>query len=238
MTCISLICNSPECSSGDRRFSAEAAAEAEGRCSSLPSSSTSSIGKNSDESDGDGEEVQSEYKGGPLDGFDALEKVLPIKKGISKFYCGKSKSFTSLSDAPSCLSVKDIGKPDDAYTRKRKNLLAYNNFWDKNRNNILRSNNGGISKRPANSRNALIQAATMSCSESNNSEISISNLSSPGGCLPPLPPHARKAEDNELSLPPPSEKFAPWRSFSLSDLQGAAAAGPSITGLWIINKDK
>ncbi|KAL2534351.1 Uncharacterized protein Adt_07702 [Abeliophyllum distichum] len=175
MSCISLICNSPECCSGDRRFSAVAA---DGRCSSLPSSSTSSIGKNSDDSDGDGEEVQSEYKGGPLDGFDALEKVLPIKKGISKFYCGKSKSFTSLSDASSCSSVKDIA-----------------NFLSR-------------------------------------------NSSSPGGCLPPLPPHARKAEDNELSSPPPSEKFAPWRSFSLSDLQGAAAAGPSITGLWIINKDK
>ncbi|CAI9765967.1 unnamed protein product [Fraxinus pennsylvanica] len=36
------------------------------------------------------------------DGFDALEKVLPIRNGIAKFYCEKSKSFTSLS------SIKDI----------------------------------------------------------------------------------------------------------------------------------
>ncbi|CAI9765968.1 unnamed protein product [Fraxinus pennsylvanica] len=98
------------------------------------------------------------------------------RNGIAKFYCEKSKSFTSLS------SIKDIGKPDDAYTRKRKNLLAYDNFWDKNRNSTLRSNNGGISKRPANSRSALTQAETTSHSESNNSVIYISKLSSPGGC--------------------------------------------------------
>ncbi|CAA2973255.1 Hypothetical predicted protein [Olea europaea subsp. europaea] len=148
MTCISLTCNSPE-SSTDRMFPA---AVEEDSCSSLSSSSTSSIGKNSYESDGEGEEVQSEYKGRPLDGFDALVKVLPIRKGICNFYCGKSKSFTSLSDSSSCLFVKDIGKLDDSYTLKRKDLLAYNNFWDKNRNSILRSNNGGIPKRPANSR--------------------------------------------------------------------------------------
>ncbi|CAA3016416.1 Hypothetical predicted protein [Olea europaea subsp. europaea] len=88
---------------------------------------------------------------------------------------------TDLSDALSCSSIKDIGKPDDAYTRKRKKLLAFNNFWDKNCDITLRSNNGGISKSPANSRSALTQAETTSHSESNNSEISISKSSSPGG---------------------------------------------------------
>lgn len=52
----------------------------------LDSCSSSSIGRNSDLSGGssDGEnstdeEVQSSYKGGPLDTMDALEQVLPVK---------------------------------------------------------------------------------------------------------------------------------------------------------------
>ncbi|KAI3443557.1 hypothetical protein Pfo_000222 [Paulownia fortunei] len=243
MTCVSSAYDSSGLSASDRR-SAEKEEE-ENPSGSLSSSSTSSIGKNSDEASGggsgsDGEEVQSEYKGGPLDSLDSLEEVLPVKKSISKFYCGKSKSFTSLSDAASCSSVKDITKPENAYTRKRKNLLAFNNLWDKNRSSTLRSRNGGISKRPSNSRSMLALAANMNCSESNSGETSNSNSSSPGCCLPPLPPHARRAINSELSSSPPADKFSSWRSFSLSDLQGAAAAAatPSITGLWSNNSDK
>lgn len=204
------------------------APEDQTRC--LSSSSTSSIGKNSDESTGGGgggdeEEVQSEYKGGPLDSLDALEDVLPVKKSISKFYCGKSKSFTSLSDAASCSSIKDITKPENEYSRKRKNLLAFNSFLDKNCNRNLRSSNSGISKRPTNSRSTLA-LATMNCSETNSGETSNSNSSSPGRGLPPLPPHARRAANCELSFSPPAE-FSSWWSFSMSDLQGAAAAEAS-----------
>lgn len=204
----------------------------EGR-SGESSSSTSSIGRNSDEESsagrssegGDGEEVQSQYKGGALDSLEALEEVLPIKRSISQFYCGKSKSFTSLSDAANCSSMKDIIKPENAYTRKRKNLLAYNNFWDKNRNGIRRNNSGGISKRAAGSRSSLALAASMGCTESNNnSDSSNSNSPSPGICLPPLPPQARRSLYNDSSSPP-GQKISPWRSFSLSDLQGRELGG-------------
>ncbi|CAK9144181.1 unnamed protein product [Ilex paraguariensis] len=209
------------------------------------SSSSSSIGRNSDVSldgdpnSGDGEEVQSEFKG-PLDSLDALEEVLPIKRGISKFYCGKSKSFTSLADAASCSTIKDITKPVNAYSRKRKDLLAYSNFWDKNRNHLSRSNTGGISKRPLNSsRSTLALAVTMSSSESiNNGESSDSNSSSPNLCLPPLPPHCRRSPDKESSSSPLTQNLYPWRSFSLSDLQCAATATSSITGLVINSRVK
>lgn len=211
------------------------------------SSSSSSIGRDSDssggESDGDADsgdgEVQSSFKG-PLDSLDALEEVLPMKRGISKFYCGKSKSFTSLADAVSCSSLKEIVKPENAYTRKRKNLLAYSTLFDKNRNSPLRGNSGGISKRPANSnRSTSALAMTMNGNESNNnSESSNSNSLSTAPCRPPLHPHGRKSPNNESSLSPPERTFSPWRSFSLSDLQCAAAATPSITGLVISNGDK
>lgn len=201
------------------------------------SCSSSSIGKNSDVSGGgssDGEddsgdgEVQSSFKG-PLDCLDALEEVLPIKRGISSYYSGKSKSFTSLADVSSCSSIKDIVKKEDAYTRKRKNLLAHSNYFDKSRNHNLENSNG-ISKRFANSsRSSLALSAMVSSSESNNSSECLgSNSSSPSPCLPPLPPNGRRSKSpnngSRLSPPTPERKFSPWRSFSLSDLQNAATA--------------
>ncbi|GFQ00046.1 hypothetical protein PHJA_002148600 [Phtheirospermum japonicum] len=119
-------------------------------------SSSSSIGKNSDLSedlseksgDDDDEEVESKYKG-PLDAMDALEQVLPIRRGISRFYNGKSKSFASLADASSSSSIKEIAKPNNAYTRKRTNMLALRAY----------GNGNGISKRTTSSgRSALALA--------------------------------------------------------------------------------
>lgn len=199
------------------------------------SSSSSSIGSNSDDDDDDdrdGEEVHSPFKPAGLDNLETLEEVLPIKRSISKFYAGKSKSFTSLPDAASISSVKEIVKPEDAYTRKRKNLLAHNNFFGKNRSSLPGVGNGGIYKRPINSRSSSALAASMSCSDCNNSSESLnSSPSSPCLSRPPLPPQTRKYK-NESSLSPPGQKFNAWRSVSLSDLQGAAAAAtPSLMGI-------
>ncbi|KAF8393623.1 hypothetical protein HHK36_021868 [Tetracentron sinense] len=205
-------------------------------------SGSSSIGRNSDlsgrssdDEDAGENEAQSSYKG-PLDTMDSLEEVLPIRRGISKFYCGKSKSFTSLADASSSCSIRDVAKPENAYTRKRKNLLACSNFLDRNRNCPPGSSRRGISKRPANSsRSTLALAISMSSSESNNnSENSNSNSSSPPG-LPPLHPQAKPLLTNAPSLSP--RNFSSWRSFSLTDLQSAAAATTSTMGLFIDKGD-
>ncbi|GFS33778.1 hypothetical protein Acr_00g0030550 [Actinidia rufa] len=153
-----------------------------------------------------------------------------VKRSISKFYCGKSKSFTSLADAVSCSSVKEIVKPENAYTRKRKNLLAHSTFWDKNRNYPPRSNSGSLSKRPANSRSTLALVAILSSCESNiNSENHASNLSPPTLCRPPLYPHGRRSPNNQSSSSPPQRTLSSWRSFSLSDLQCATAATATAT---------
>lgn len=84
MAYVSSAYGSPELSASDRRSADVEEEEEEDRSGSLSSSSTSSIGKNSDEHSGGGigsdeEEVQSEYKGGPLDSLDSLEEVLPVK---------------------------------------------------------------------------------------------------------------------------------------------------------------
>lgn len=166
------------------------------------SDDSSSIGKNSDlsenslEKSGDDEEVQSLYKG-PLDAMEALEEVLPIRKGISRFYNGKSKSFASLSDASSSSSIKDIAKPENPYVRKRRNLLSYNLNWDKPRSSPLRGNGGAITKRvTSSSRTTLALAVAMKNSEQCNSM---------GG----------------------RKDFSTWRSFSFADLEHCSAVSIS-----------
>ncbi|KAK9131390.1 hypothetical protein Sjap_011877 [Stephania japonica] len=247
MSCIAAVFESPK-SAGDRMFPVRKVEETGDR----DSCSSSSIGRNSDDSsgrssDGDGSgegevEVQSVFKG-PLETMDSLEDVLPIRKGMSKFYCGKSKSFTSLADVSSASSIKDIAKPDNPYSRKRKNLLACSSAFleSRNRSFPLRGNSAGISKRPANgSRSTLALAMALNSSDSpnnnnnnnnNNSDNSNSNSTSnsssaspsPPRLLPPLHPRAKQSVDNTAPSPPLRRSFSPWRSFSLTDLQAASS---------------
>ncbi|CAL0305751.1 unnamed protein product [Lupinus luteus] len=195
--------------------------------------SSSSIGNDSDadssssERDNEENEAHSEYNG-PLDMMDSIEEVLPIRRAISKFYNGKSKSFTSLAEA----SIKDIVKPENGYTRRRRNLMAFHRGWDKNRNIPLRSNivSGGISKRSiSSSRSTLALAFALnydSCSScTSEGSTSSSNSGSPSLCLPPLHPSIRVSG----AIAGPSSPFqqslsSSWRSFSFADLQHCATA--------------
>ncbi|XP_054807321.1 protein OXIDATIVE STRESS 3 LIKE 1-like [Prosopis cineraria] len=204
------------------------------------SSSLSSIGRNSDSSrdssdrEDSGEvEVQSLFKG-PLETVITLEEGLPGKKGISKFYSGKSKSFTSLSDATSASSIQDIVKPEDPYAKKRKNLLAHNTFM--NRSRSYASNVGEISKRSVNLGRGTSTVALSSSSSSSNSEEGTSTSISPPSCLPPLHPQAKKLPANVSRPCPP--KTSPWRSYSWSDLQSVASEAHDLSGLAICSGDK
>ncbi|KAE8671377.1 hypothetical protein F3Y22_tig00111957pilonHSYRG00018 [Hibiscus syriacus] len=176
---------------------------------SSSTTTTSSIGRNSDDDDSgrssDGvdceeNEVQSSYKG-PLDRMNSIEQVLPMRRSISSFYNGKSRSYTSLAEANSVSSIKDIAKPETAYTRRRRNLLAINHIWDKNRSKRL--------IRPiSSSKSSLALAVAMNSSEtdgfSSTGEDS-SSTSSPR--LPPLHPQMRTTASS------------PWRSLSSADVR-------------------
>lgn len=72
------------------------------------------------------------------------------RRGISKFYNGKSRSFTFLKEAigPSG-SAKVIAKAENAYSRKRKNLLAYSIMYDQSQITVPQTYENGISKRLA-----------------------------------------------------------------------------------------
>ncbi|CAI9775509.1 unnamed protein product [Fraxinus pennsylvanica] len=210
MSCV----ESPAVYGGDRRFPVakkvgfKDVEKEEKRLDPYDSDSeSSSIGKNSDISEkssdifDENEEVQSSYKG-PLDAMNALEEVLPIRRGISRFYNGKSKSFASLIDASSS-SIRNISKPENAYTRKRRNLIACSiASWDvKNRSSLPKSNLGGISKRMTNSsRTTLALAVAMSNSESDTH-----------------PTDCNSSESSSSSSP--RKNLPVWRSFSLADLE-------------------
>ncbi|KAL5728598.1 hypothetical protein ACHQM5_001667 [Ranunculus cassubicifolius] len=202
--------------------------------------SSSSIGRNSEDEEEDDGEVQSSLKG-PLDTLDALEDSLPTKKGISQFYSGKSKSFTSLADATSSSSVQDIAKPDNRYTRKRKNLLATSiMMMDRSQSNpnFQRPLGGGIPKRPASSRRSTFSPAgtPTSSSESIHSENSNSSSSPPPPSrLPPLHPQQPRPSPNSIAWT--SQPSLPSRrAFSYSDLQTAGSDSNSSSST--SNKDE
>lgn len=109
---------------------------------------------------------------------------LICRKGISMFYDGKSKSFTSLADAASSPSVKDIAKQEDAYTRRRRNFMTFHYVWEKNRNFPLGSNNGGICKRAI----SLNQSAFAINYDSNSCTSEESTSSANPRSPPPLRP--------------------------------------------------
>ncbi|XP_022137206.1 transcription initiation factor TFIID subunit 7-like [Momordica charantia] len=89
----------------------------------VSSESSSSIGVPDDDSedDGGGEEVQSKPKEGGLCGLDSLEDALPIKRGLSSHFSGKSKSFANLSEV---IQVKDLEKPENPFNKRRRILMA------------------------------------------------------------------------------------------------------------------
>ncbi|GMI94961.1 hypothetical protein HRI_003165400 [Hibiscus trionum] len=209
-----------------KRLSTAAEEEEDWRGSSSATTTSSSIGRNSDDdddvsgrsSDGGGSEeneVQSSYKG-PLDMMNSLEQVLPMRRSISSFYNGKSRSYTSLAEATSVSSMKDIAKPENAYTRRRRNLLAINHVWDKSRNKKL--------IRPiSSSKSTLALAVAMSSSETDSfSSTGEDSPSTSSPRLPPLHPQMRTAHFNNNSTLSPSlsvRNFSNWRSFSLADVR-------------------
>ena len=199
------------------------------------SSASSSIGRNSDDEEelhGEGksseDEAESSYKG-PLDLMESLEEVLPVRKGISNYYSGKSKSFTNLAAAASALtsssSMKDLAKPENPYSRRRRNLLCHQ-IWE----NSKTTPRGGISKKHvmSSSRSALTLAMAVAAGEGSSSGGDSSQGSSPSPprqrhhqtmmmMLPPLYPRSQGSVGN-LKSSQSSLEFCALRSYSVADI--------------------
>ncbi|CAL9100338.1 unnamed protein product [Musa acuminata var. zebrina] len=59
---------------------------------------------------------------GPLREMSSLMEQLPIKRGLSKYYQGKSQSYTSLAAVS---SIEDLPKKETPYARKMKTCRSY-----------------------------------------------------------------------------------------------------------------
>jgi len=69
--------------------------------------------------DEDGEEVESKFKG--LNSLDSLEDSLPIKKGLSNHYTGKSRSFLDMSQVT---TVEELKKQEHPFNKRRRLLIS------------------------------------------------------------------------------------------------------------------
>ncbi|CAL4999202.1 unnamed protein product [Urochloa decumbens] len=204
--------------------------------------SSSSIGKDSDDEcplpgkeDGEGE-VQSAFMGGGegggggggLAGLEALEEALPIRRSISKFYNGKSKSFACLKEAiTSSGSAKDITKADNAYSRKRKNLLAYSIMYGTpHETATAQVYETTPPKRLASlSRNSLVTLASSSSRSSSSISIEENEL--------PEQIHSSLPHDDFISTPrsescTPDASSVPMRSLSMMDLHRLHRSSSSV----------
>ncbi|XP_020580353.1 uncharacterized protein LOC110024623 [Phalaenopsis equestris] len=99
-------------------------AEDSSESSSIGVQSSSSEEEDDDDDEERGNEVQSKLKEeGAFTSLDSLDDSLPIKRGLSNFFTGKSKSFASLSDA-SAGCAKDLRKQEHPFNKRRRILMA------------------------------------------------------------------------------------------------------------------
>ncbi|KAE8731643.1 Exocyst subunit exo70 family protein G1 [Hibiscus syriacus] len=95
--------------------------------------SSSSIGSSGGSDDEEEDGVVSFRASGSLGWLGSLEDSLPIKRGLSNHYVGKSKSFGNLLDVS---TVKEVEKAENPFN-KRRILLA--NKWCRSRNSSFYS---------------------------------------------------------------------------------------------------
>lgn len=135
---------------------------------------------------------------------------------MSNFYNGKSKSFASLADARSSTSINEIAKPENAYSRRRRNVLAFN-LSDKNRSQLKA--NGGVSKKSSNSsKSTLALGVAMNRPKSHEKESNSESSPNLVSRLSPHHPQVRQSQCNSSSFAPRGNISA-CRSFSFADLE-------------------
>ncbi|KAL2317320.1 hypothetical protein Fmac_031196 [Flemingia macrophylla] len=106
----------------------------------------------------------------PLNDMSSLFQQLPIKRGLSKYYEGKSRSFTSLAKVR---SLEDLAKPENPYNKKLKCCRSYGWGMDETQGGGL----GDIS---------MHGFQSGSCSSLSANKSSDSNII---GRRPPISPH-------------------------------------------------
>ncbi|KAK6151861.1 hypothetical protein DH2020_014496 [Rehmannia glutinosa] len=117
-----------------RQVSWAAAIKNDGKCESIESisinidseassiSSSLSVDLADDASSSSTSSTSSPSSSGPLFELSQLLAQLPIKRGLSKYYNGKSQTFASLT---SVKSVEDLSKKETCYSMRMKSCKSY-----------------------------------------------------------------------------------------------------------------
>ncbi|XP_058090445.1 protein OXIDATIVE STRESS 3-like [Magnolia sinica] len=119
--------------------------------------------------------------GGSLYEMSSLMEQLPFKRGLSKYFQGKSQSFTSLSNVK---CIEELAKPENPYKKKLKSCKSYGGGLDSHRSHSPGPSSKTISKKSSRS----------SCSSLNARR---------NGFLanrPPIPTHRTSSLSNQTPL--------------------------------------
>ncbi|KAE8682822.1 Arginyl-tRNA synthetase, class Ic isoform 1 [Hibiscus syriacus] len=132
--------------------------------------SSSSLGENSSENSISStsssdlvEDASSSSSNGPLYELSDLMAQLPIRRGLSKHYQGKSQSFTSL---PRVMSIDDLPKKVLSNRAKMKSCKSYGWGLDGQRNKSY-SPKATISKKGCSSRSCFMSSLSKRISSEN-----------------------------------------------------------------------
>eukprot|EP00271_Cylindrocystis_brebissonii_P023471 TRINITY_DN974_c0_g1_i1.p1 TRINITY_DN974_c0_g1~~TRINITY_DN974_c0_g1_i1.p1 ORF type:complete len:379 (-),score=39.84 TRINITY_DN974_c0_g1_i1:1422-2558(-) len=119
---------------------------------SLLSSSTSHSADDSDSFDGDSDMAPDSPRSFSPRSPGETDSTTS-RRSLSSFFSGKSRSFSSLADAKSIVSIQNLAKPDNPYSlaKRRKASLHNTALADRQKNFPLRSVDGAISKRSSSS---------------------------------------------------------------------------------------
>ncbi|XP_043694828.1 uncharacterized protein LOC122645588 [Telopea speciosissima] len=83
---------------------------------------------------------------GPLYEMSSLMQQLPFKRGLSKYFQGKSQSFTSLSNVR---SLEDLAKPENPYNKKLKSCKSYGGLSEGQKPWAPKTSSKTITKKPS-----------------------------------------------------------------------------------------
>ncbi|KAH7688066.1 hypothetical protein IHE45_03G007700 [Dioscorea alata] len=181
------------------------------------SSESSSIGQpdqSSSEDEEQGEdEVQSKFKKPLIMSLNSIQEALPIKRGLSNYFNGKSKSFACLSDVMNGKAL-DLVKNENPFNKRRRILMAtsrrasYNSLIQVDHNN---NSSSCFSLPPLMlSSNFTLEEEKEDDDHNDKLPLEGSSTSSSSSSLAPLSILDTKAFNKSFKSP---------RSFSLSDLQ-------------------
>lgn len=126
--------------------------------------------------------------------------VSPCRRGLSRFFTGKSRSFTSLAEVNHISDVQELAKVENPFNRKRK---MFGGSGGHHRCFPPLPSGAGVAKRTtASSRTTLALAVSMIEEEQGHS-----------------PPAYRRGNPATITASAPRSP-GPFRSFSLTDLTG------------------